>query len=225
MRVRISSADDLKKFINNYKGYVGPTANQIGNKIVNSGCVDITQDMYNQIMTQYKKVMIQYNKVVKKEKLDGGFRRERKKGRKSKKRRKSNKRRTKKNQKGGVGEEVIIYSFGFVSLLSIALLVIASPFIIIKDCHDKRKEYLGNLARLERERVEGERAEEEASRQLRHRRSAASRSRSRRRTHVPAILAKGEASNKKPTIEEVEDLILEGITRKSATRSREDEDY
>ena len=89
--------------------------------------------------TQFKKIMNRYMVVVgkKKVKLDGGSKKRTK--RRTKRRGKSNKRRTKKNQKGGVLGEFIIYSFGFVSLLAIALCVVATPFILIKDCYNEHR--------------------------------------------------------------------------------------
>jgi hypothetical protein len=135
MSVKIpTNPEHLKNFMINYIGKILPAseAKKIRKKL-EKNCMDISKEMFDKIMAQYKK-------VVKKEKvkLDGGSKK------RTKKRRKSNKRRTKKNQKGGLIGEFIIYSFGFVSLLSIALIVVAAPFILIKDCYDQHQTSLAH---------------------------------------------------------------------------------
>ena len=144
MSVKIANRHHLKQFINQHIGKVLPLDVAAQMK-VDIGCIDITPKMYSKIMTQYNKVKATQPKL----KLDGGFSKKGKKSKKSKKRRKSNKRRTKKNQKGGFLDEIVIYSFGFVSLISIALFVIVSPFILVKDCLDKREADAQNQYSLE----------------------------------------------------------------------------
>ena len=217
--VKIANPDDLKEFINKYIGQVLPAkeAKQMTN---NLQCMNITQNMYDKIMRQNKK-------VVKKERpefeLDGGFRKKRRKRRKSKKRRKSNKRRTKKNQKGGVVEEVIIGSFCFVSLLSIALFVIASPFILIKECADRIETRINDAPQQwtpERRRRENEQWD---------RRVAMNQSPPQPRRgwlnqfrQVDAFQNNGGSGFGDPTTAEAADRLLEEpITEMSASRARD----
>ena len=199
--------EQLKNFLIKYIGKILPDA-EAESMVEFLKCKNITDQMYDKIMIQYKKV----NK--KKVKLDGGSKKRTKRSRKSKKRR------TKKNQKGGNLVEIVLYSFAFLSLLSIAIPIISLPYILIKECYNKRKENLENQARLDTQR--GWQAEaarlEELLREPRLRR--------RRPSQVRALKALAKAKNKRLDLGEAEDLMEEPSTEKygPADRARDDDD-
>ena len=170
-------------------------------------CKNITYQIYDKIMLQYKKVVKRGKKPQ--IKLDGGSKKRTKRSRKSKKRR------TKKNQKGGDLVEFVLYSFAFLSLLSIAIPIISLPYILIKECYNKRKENLENQARLDTQRgwqADAARLEELESRP---------RLRRRRPSQVRALKGLAKAKNKRLDLGEAEDLMEEPPTEKSATRARD----
>ena len=218
MSVKIpTNPEHLKNFMINYIGKILPAseAKKIRKKL-EKNCIDISKEMFDKIMAQYKK-------VVKKEKvkLDGGSKK------RTKKRRKSNKRRTKKNQKGGLIGEFIIYSFGFVSLLSIALIVVAAPFILIKDCLDKRAVDAQNQYSLEqrqrRWREEEQQWREDELRTMNQSRPRPRRGRLNQVRQLRAFQNDGGSGFGDRSTAEAADLLLgEGITDMSASRARDE---
>lgn len=199
--------EELKNFLIKYIGKILPDAEADKMRELLK-CKNITYQIYDKIMIQYKKVVKRGKKPQ--IKLDGGSKK------RTKRRRKSKKRRTKKNQKGGSLVEFVLYSFAFLSLLSIAIPIISLPFILIKECHNKRKENLENQARLDTQR--GWRAEEAEL-------MSRSRPRLRGRSQLRAIRGLTKAKKKIPPQDEMEDLMAEPHTEKSAERARDDDEY
>ena len=211
MSVKIANRHHLKQFINKHIGKVLPLDVAAQMK-VDIGCIDITPKMYSKIMTQYNKVKRNRNPKLK---LDGGFS---KKSKKSKKRRKSNKRRTKKNQKGGFLDEIVIYSFGFVSLISIALFVIVSPFILVKDCLDKREADAQNQYSQEQRQRRWREYDLRAMNQSPPRRRGSTQLRA-----IKAFQKDGGSEFGDPLTAEAANMLMgEGRTEWSASRTRDD---
>ena len=203
---RPTNPEELKNFLIKYIGKILPDAEAESMREFLK-CKNITYQIYDKIMLQYKKVVKRGKKPQ--IKLDGGSKKRTKRSRKSKKRR------TKKNQKGGDLVEFVLYSFGFLSLLSIAIPIISLPYILIKECYNKRKENLENQARLDTQRgwqADAARLEELESRP---------RLRRRRPSQVRALKGLAKAKNKRLDLGEAEDLMEEPPTEKSATRARD----
>ena len=201
-----TNPEELKNFLIKYIGKILPDAEAESMREFLK-CKNITYQIYDKIMLQYKKVVKRGKKPQ--IKLDGGSKKRTKRSRKSKKRR------TKKNQKGGDLVEFVLYSFAFLSLLSIAIPIISLPYILIKECYNKRKENLENQARLDTQRgwqADAARLEELESRpRLRRRRPSQGR----------ALKGLAKAKNKRLDLGEAEDLMEEPPTEKSATRARD----
>ena len=201
-----TNPEELKNFLIKYIGKILPDAEAESMREFLK-CKNITYQIYDKIMLQYKKVVKRGKKPQ--IKLDGGSKK------RTKRRRKSKKRRTKKNQKGGDLVEFVLYSFAFLSLLSIAIPIISLPYILIKECYNKRKENLENQARLDTQRgwqADAARLEELESRP---------RLRRRRPSQVRALKGLAKAKNKRLDLGEAEDLMEEPPTEKSATRARD----
>ena len=201
-----TNPEELKNFLIKYIGKILPDAEAESMREFLK-CKNITYQIYDKIMLQYKKVVKRGKKPQ--IKLDGGSKKRTKRSRKSKKRR------TKKNQKGGDLVEFVLYSFAFLSLLSIAIPIISLPYIFIKECYNKRKENLENQARLDTQRgwqADAARLEELESRP---------RLRRRRPSQVRALKGLAKAKNKRLDLGEAEDLMEEPPTEKSATRARD----
>ena len=201
-----TNPEELKNFLIKYIGKILPDAEAESMREFLK-CKNITYQIYDKIMLQYKKVVKRGKKPQ--IKLDGGSKKRTKRSRKSKKRR------TKKNQKGGDLVEFVLYSFAFLSLLSIAIPIISLPYILIKECYNKRKENLENQARLDTQRgwqADAARLEELESRP---------RLRRRRPSQVRALKGLAKAKNKRLEWGEAEDLMEEPPTEKSATRARD----
>ena len=201
-----TNPEELKNFLIKYIGKILPDAEAESMREFLK-CKNITYQIYDKIMLQYKKVVKRGKKPQKKQ--DGSTKKRTKRSRKSKKRR------TKKNQKGGDLVEFVLYSFAFLSLLSIAIPIISLPYILIKECYNKRKENLENQARLDTQRgwqADAARLEELESRP---------RLRRRRPSQVRALKGLAKAKNKRLDLGEAEDLMEEPPTEKSATRARD----